>query len=332
MKEDIIIIGGGPCGMSAAIELQNKGFNPLVIEKGNVVNAIFNYPTHQTFFSSSHKLEIGDVPFIIEERKPKRNQALAYYRDVAKRKNLRVNAFEKAMKVVKEEDGTFVVHTKKESDHASYCYETNYLVIATGYYDHPNLMDVPGENSDKVFHYFKEAHPFFDKDVVVIGGKNSAVDATLELEKAGARVTVLYRGSEYSKSVKPWILPEFDALVRNGKVKMEFNATIARITESEVTYNVNGEQKTIKNDFVFAMTGYHPDHSFLSKMGIKINDGTGRPHYDEITMETNVENIFIAGVIAAGNNANEIFIENGRFHGKSIAETIAKRESKKTIE
>ncbi|HET7616573.1 MAG TPA: NAD(P)-binding domain-containing protein, partial [Bacillales bacterium] len=199
MHEDTIVIGGGPCGLAAAISLQQKGFSPLVIEKENIVHSIYRYPTHQQFFSTAEKLEIGGVPFVIEQRKPKRNQALAYYRKVVERKQLRIQAFETVKNVTKQVDGTFSVGTDKNR------YETPYVIIATGYYDSPNLMGVPGENLDKVFHYFKEAHPFFDKDVVVIGGKNSAVDATLELEKAGARVTVLYRGDDYSPSVKPWI-------------------------------------------------------------------------------------------------------------------------------
>jgi thioredoxin reductase (NADPH) len=317
--EECIIVGGGPCGLSAAISLKEKGIDPLIIEKGNIVNAIYHYPTHQTFFSSSEKLEIGDVPFVIEEHKPRRNQALVYYREVAKRKELRINRFETVQKVEKQ-DGRFSVSTSKRT------YESKNIVIATGYYDHPNYLEIPGEKLEKVFHYFKEAHPFFDTDVVVIGGKNSAVDAALELNKAGSRVTVLYRGSEYSKSVKPWILPNFDALVRNGEVAMEFNACVEEITEDSVIYKVNGEKKEIKNDFVFAMTGYHPDHSFLTKMGINIDKDTGRPAFHQETMETNVEGIYIAGVIAAGNNANEIFIENGRMHGGLIAESITQKE------
>ncbi|WRP05098.1 YpdA family putative bacillithiol disulfide reductase [Rossellomorea aquimaris] len=317
--EECIIVGGGPCGLSAAISLKEKGIDPLIIEKGNIVNAIYHYPTHQTFFSSSEKLEIGDVPFVIEEHKPRRNQALVYYREVAKRKGLRINRFETVHKVEKQ-DGRFSVSTSKGM------YKSKSIVIATGYYDHPNYLEIPGEKLEKVFHYFKEAHPFFDTDVVVIGGKNSAVDAALELNKAGARVTVLYRGSEYSKSVKPWILPNFDALVRNGEVTMEFNACVDEITQNSVIYNVKGEKKEIKNDFVFAMTGYHPDHSFLTKMGIDIDKETGRPAFHQETMETNVEGIYIAGVIAAGNNANEIFIENGRLHGGLIAESITQEE------
>ncbi|WP_261129159.1 YpdA family putative bacillithiol disulfide reductase [Bacillus sp. Marseille-Q3570] len=327
MQADAIIVGGGPCGLSAAIALEEKGLKPIVIEKGNIVNSIYNYPTHQQFFSTSEKLEIGNVPFVIEQRKPKRNQALSYYREVVKRKKLIVHAFEKVLAVEKQEDGFFVVRSKKQNDEEQ-IYETPYVIIATGYYDHPNYMGVQGEELEKVFHYFKEAHPYFDRDIVVIGGKNSAVDAALELEKVGARVTVLYRGSEYSSSIKPWILPEFEALVRHEKVKMEFNAKVIEIKEQTLIYEVYGEQKEIANDFVFAMTGYHPDHSFLTKMGVEIEVKTGRPLFNPETMETNVDGIFISGVIAAGNNANEIFIENGRFHGGLIADEIMNRNKK----
>ncbi|MBB5323436.1 thioredoxin reductase (NADPH) [Anoxybacillus tepidamans] len=318
--EKIIIIGGGPCGLAAAIALQDVGYKPLVIEKGNIVNAIYHYPTHQTFFSTSDRLEIGGVPFITENRKPKRNQALAYYREVVTRKQIRVNTFEKVEAVEKQANGKFIVTTAKDK------YEADYVIIATGYYDHPNYMNVPGEELPKVTHYFKEGHPYYNTDCVVIGGKNSSVDAALELVKAGARVTVLYRGSAYSSSIKPWILPEFDSLVRQGVIQMEFNAHVKEITEDAVIYTVGDEVKKIKNDFVFAMTGYHPDHEFLKTMGVGIDEETGRPLYDHETMETNVRGIFIAGVIAAGNDANEIFIENGRFHGEQIAACIVKRE------
>ncbi|WP_431833397.1 YpdA family putative bacillithiol disulfide reductase [Cytobacillus oceanisediminis] len=321
MNIDAIIVGGGPCGLAAAIALQEAGRNPLVIEKGNIVNAIYHYPTHQTFFSTSEKLEIGGVPFITENYKPKRNQALTYYREVVKRKGIKINAFEKVLKVIKNQSEIFEVQTDKG------VYTANNVIIATGYYDHPNYMGVPGEDLPKVFHYFKEAHPYFDKDVTVIGGKNSSVDAAIELVKAGARVTVIYRGTEYSPSIKPWILPEFESLVRNGVIKMEFNAHVKEISENKLTYMADGQQFDIENDFVFAMTGYHPDHEFLRSMGIQINEETGRPQFNPETMETNVPGIFIAGVIAAGNNANEIFIENGRFHGGQIAKAIIEKES-----
>ncbi|AYC29369.1 YpdA family putative bacillithiol disulfide reductase [Paenisporosarcina cavernae] len=314
-QEEIIVIGSGPCGMSAAIELQKKGFNPLIIEKGNIVQAIYNYPTHQTFFSTSEKLAIGDVPFIVEQRKPSRNQALVYYREVAKQHKLRLHRLEEVLDVTKIEN-EFKVMTNKST------YLTKRVVIATGYYEQPNMLGIDGEKLPHVYHYFKEGHPFFDMDVVVIGGKNSAIDAALELNKAGARVTVVYRGTEYSKSIKPWILPEFDGLVRNGEITMHFNSQVSSIKESSVIANVDGETKELKADAVFAMIGYHPDHKFLKSCGVELDDLTGRPIVKEETMETSVPNLYIAGVIAAGNNANEIFIENGRFHGHAIAADI----------
>ncbi|WP_400248086.1 YpdA family putative bacillithiol disulfide reductase [Niallia sp. JL1B1071] len=318
-REEAIIIGAGPCGLAAAIALKEININPLIIEKGNIVNAIHGYPTHQTFFSTSEKLEIGEVAFLTEQYKPNRNQALVYYREVAKRKELRINAYEEVLEVQKTEEQAFIVKTKKAE------YSAPYIVVATGYYDHPNFMNVPGEELEKVMHYFKEAHPYFNHDVTVIGGKNSSVDAAIELVKAGARVTVLYRGSEYSSSIKPWILPEFESLVRKGIIKMEFEANVVEIKETTLLYEVNGQMHEIENDFVFAMTGYHPDHEFLRKMGVGIEEETGRPIFDSETMETNMNGIFIAGVIAAGNDANEIFIENGRFHGEQIAKAILEK-------
>nr|WP_223254197.1 YpdA family putative bacillithiol disulfide reductase [Halobacillus halophilus] len=322
-EEKVIIIGGGPCGMSTAIELKKMGIEPLIIEKGNIVNSIFHYPTHQTFFSSSEKLEIGKIPFITERQKPVRNEALAYYRAVAGREELRINAFEKVMHVEQEQSGFIVKTEKRTGEQVEYKAED--LVIATGYYDQPNHLGIKGEELTKVMHYFKEAHPYYNKDVVVIGGKNSAADATLELEKSGANVTVLYRGEEYSKSIKPWILPQFEALVRKGAVSMDFCAHIKEITETEVIYECRGQEKRIANDFVFAMTGYRPDHNFLTKMGVEFDRETGRPDYNEDSMETNVPGIYIAGVIAAGYNNNEIFIENGRHHGGKIARAIGSK-------
>ena len=316
---DVLIVGGGPCGLAAAISTQNIGLKTVVIEKGNVVEAIYNYPTHQTFFSTSEKLAIGNVPFIVEERKPKRNQALVYYREVVKLNNIDVRKYEQVQKVEKQAHH-FNVHTSKAS------YMAKYVVIATGYYDHPNYMDIPGEELAKVHHYFKEGHPYFGLDVLVIGGKNSAIDAALELNKAGANVTVAYRGSEYSPSIKPWVLPEFDGLVRNNEVQMHFDTEVIEIGVSNVTLkNTQNGEFQLPNDYVFAMTGYHPDHAFLKQMGIEIDSATGRPAFKTETMETNVEGIFIAGVIAAGNNANEIFIENGRFHGDQIANEIKRK-------
>lgn len=317
IKIESIIIGAGPCGLSASIEQKKRGIENIVIEKGNVVEAIYNYPTHQTFFSTSEKLSIGDIPFIVEEHKPRRNQALVYYRSVVKHHDLNIHSNEEVVKVSKQGD-KFIVNTNKNN------YECNFVTVATGYYGQPNKLEVPGANLNKVHHYFKEAHPYFDKDVVIIGGKNSAVDAAIELEKAGARVTAVYRGNTYSKSVKPWILPLYESLVNHGKIKLHFNSHVKSITEGDVTIETPDGEKTIKNDTVFAMIGYHPDYTFLSDMGIDLttNEYGTAPYFNRDTMETNIENLYIAGVIAAGNDANTIFIENGKFHGGMIAEDI----------
>ncbi|WP_210122839.1 MULTISPECIES: bacillithiol disulfide reductase YpdA [unclassified Staphylococcus] len=316
-----IIIGGGPCGLSAAIEQKKKGIDTLVIEKGNVVDAIYNYPTHQTFFSSSDKLSIGDIPFIVEESKPRRNQALVYYREVVKHHQLRINAFEEVL-TVKKINNRFTLTTTKD------VYQCRFLTVATGYYGQHNTLEVEGAELPKVKHYFKEAHPYFDQNVVIIGGKNSAVDAALELEKAGAHVTVIYRGSDYPKAVKPWILPNFESLVKNEKINMAFNAEVTKITEDSVIYEQDGEVIEIPNDYIFAMIGYHPDYNFLESIGIEINEnefGTAPVHNKE-TYETNVENCYIAGVIAAGNDANTIFIENGKYHGCIITQNILSKK------
>ncbi len=323
-KEKVIIVGAGPCGMSCAIELKKKGIDPLLIEKGNVANSIYHYPTHQTFFSSSDKLEIGGIPFITEKQKPVRMQALTYYRTVAERTALRVQAYEQVIKVEKE-GNHFQLHTIKQSGKKD-SYQADKVVIATGYYDHPNLLHIPGESLPKVMHYFKEGHPYYKKNVVIIGGKNSAVDAALELHKAGANITVIYRGSTYSKSIKPWILPDFDSLVEKGIITMEFGSHVTKITEDHVYFETKGTTKSIPNDFVFAMTGYRPDVDFLRAAGVQINPENGKPYYDDESYETNVSGLYIAGVIAAGFNNNKIFIENGRFHGEAIAKAIEHRE------
>ncbi|MGK0554562.1 YpdA family putative bacillithiol disulfide reductase [Macrococcus capreoli] len=319
-KIESIIIGAGPCGLSASIEQKKLGIENIIIEKGNVVEAIYNYPTHQTFFSTSEKLGIGDVPFIVEEHKPKRNQALVYYREVVKHHDLTIHSNEEVTKVEKI-DGEFIVHTTKQN------YLCQYLTVATGYYGQPNALEVPGSELPKVHHYFKEAHPYFDQDVLIIGGKNSAIDAAIELEKAGARVTAVYRGSTYSKSVKPWILPLYTSLVNHEKIKLHFESEVIHIDETTVTIRTPKGEETIQNDTVFAMIGYHPDYAFLESMGIELvtNEYGTAPFYHRETMETNVDNLYIAGVIAAGNDANTIFIENGKFHGGMIAEDIRQK-------
>ena len=314
---EVLIIGGGPCGLSAAIEVEKKGFEAVIIEKGNIVNSIYNYPTHQTFFSSSLKLSIGDMPFITAKHKPQRLDALVYYRQVAELKDLTIQTFEEVKDVTKREDGRFTVQTTKDT------YDAQYVVVATGYYDHANRLNVPGEELPHVHHYFKEAHPYFKRHVVIIGGKNSAIDAGIELAHAGAHVTVVYRGPSYSPSIKPWVLPEFESLVRHEKITMHFNTNVTKITEDNVYLETEGREHSVPADTVFAMIGYHPDHDFIRRMGVNIDEVTGEPHYNPETMESNVPGLFIAGVIAAGNDANTIFIENGRFHGCQIAATIS---------
>ncbi|MBO1003069.1 YpdA family putative bacillithiol disulfide reductase [Pseudogracilibacillus auburnensis] len=320
MEEQTIIIGAGPCGLSCALELQKADINPLIIEKGNIVETIYRFPTHQTFFSTSFNLEIGDIPFVSEKSKPVRNEALAYYREVAKRNSLRIRPFEKAIDV-KIVNNHLIELTTVKNNRECY-YKAKNIVIATGYYDQPKFLQIRGENLPKVMHYFKEAHEYYDTDVVVIGGRNSAVDAALELQKVGARVTVLYRADSYSKSIKPWILPQFDSFVQKGDIQMEFHANVTEITEENVFYEVKGKQKKIKNDFVFAMTGYEPDIPFLKRIGLNIDSTTGKPIINEQTYETNIPNIYVAGVVVSGYNGNETFIENGRFHGKQIATSI----------
>jgi len=319
-KIDVLIIGGGPCGIAAYLSLKRQGISGLIIEKGNIVHTLSRFPTHQTFFSTSEKLEVDNIPFIIEGRKPKKHQALAYYRDVVRRNKINIHSFEEVKRVNKNQ--YFEVESitiNGENKH----YEAKAVIVATGYYDQPNFLSIPGENLEKVSHYFFEGHKHFNQKVVIIGGKNSSVDAALELEKCGADVTVLYRGSSYSPSIKPWVLPEFEALVRSETIKMAFNANILEIKEKSVVYEQQGNMFEIENDYVYAMTGYHPDHSLIKSMGVGVDDETGRPKFNPETMETNVEGIYIAGVIAAGNNANEIFIENGRFHGDLIANHLS---------
>ncbi|ADH99657.1 YpdA family putative bacillithiol disulfide reductase [Salisediminibacterium selenitireducens] len=318
-KRKVIIIGAGPCGLSAAIECEKAGFDVTVIERGNIVHALYRYPTHQQFFSTSEKLAIGDIPFYSTERKPKRNEALVYYRKVVEEYGLTIEAYEEVTKIDRLGIHDFKVTSVKQNG-LTMERDAHAVIVATGYYDSPNYMHIPGEDQKHVFHYFHEAHPFYNQKVAVIGGKNSAIDAALELEKAGAEVSVYCRYDNYSSSIKPWILPDFESLVKQGKIMMHFETEIHEIGEDTISVSdVTGTKRNDRADFVFAMTGYHPDHSFIRSMGVEVDMETGRPVFNSESMETNVDGIYIAGVIAAGNNANEIFIENGRHHGGLIA-------------
>lgn len=317
---DLLVIGAGPTGMACAIEAQRAGFSALLVDKGCLVNSLFHYPAHMTFFTTPELLEIGDIPFPSVNQKPTRLEALEYYRGVAQHYKLNVRQYEK-VEQVEGSDGAFTVHTllKRGKRHA---YEARKLVVATGYYDLPNIMDVMGEALPKVFHYYHEPHPYYDSDVLVVGGKNSAAIAALELWRRGARVTLVHRGPGMSPSVKYWIKPDIENRIKNGEIKAYFNTTVSEIDPEFVAlFTPHGEVR-LKNDFVFALTGYHPDFEFLRSLGIQLSELDCRPVCDPQTLESNVSGIYLAGVIVAGSKTSEIFIENGRFHGKQIAEDL----------
>ena len=321
--EQVIVIGAGPCGLSAALELKKNGIDPLILEKGCIVNSIYGFPTYMHFFSTSELLEIGEVPFLVTGEKPTRQDALNYYREVAVRHGLRINRGVEVNGVRKEEGG-FVLETVDQKGCVS-SYLSKNIVLATGYYDHPNLIGVPGEDLPKVSHYYREAHPYQGLKVAVIGGKNSAVEAAMELERAGAEVSWIYRGETYSSSIKSWVQPVFESVVNKEKIQAYWKTNVIGIEKNRLLLEKDGEEFSIENDVVFALTGYRPDRDLLQKIGVEVREDTGEPIYNPETMETNVEGIYIAGVIAAGNNANVIFIENGRFHGEAIAAAVKSR-------
>lgn len=323
--EDIIIVGAGPCGLSAGIECQRAGFNPLILDKGCVAHSIYQYPTYMTFFSTPELLEIGDFPFMTENEKPTRREALNYYRTVAERVKLRIHTYEEVTKVERlaDEDG-FAVHTRNMHGDVSK-YEARFVVVATGYFDNPNQLGIPGEELPKVRHQFREAHPYQGTKVAIIGGKNSAIDAAMELERVGADVTVIYRGDRLTDTVKAWVRPVFESLLDKGRVKMLWNARVIEISQRNIKVEQDERIFEMDNDFVLKLIGYHPDRQFLGSMGVDVNEETTAPVFDPETMETNVPGIYVAGVISAGREANEIFIENGRWHGSLIAKHIKSR-------
>lgn len=318
MLIDLIIVGAGPIGLACGIEAKKAKLNCLIIDRGCLVNSIYNYPVNMTFFSTSERLEIGGVPFVSYGTKATRREALEYYRRVKEAYNLDVNTFEEVKDIRKSND-VFHVSTSRNN------YTAKNVVVATGYYDNINHLNVPGEDLKKVFHYFKEAHPYADTDVAVIGAGNSGVDVALELFRTGARVTMIIRDSDIKKSVKYWVRPDIENRIAEKSIASYFNAEVTRITENELFFIQNGEEKHIKNDFVFAMTGYHPDFSFLEQLGIKIENHC--PVYSRETLESNVEGLYLAGVVCGGMETEKLFIENTIKHGKLIIDDILKKIS-----
>ena len=318
---DAVVIGAGPTGLACGIELQRRGVCAMILDKGCVVNSLYNYPTHMTFFTTPELLEIGDIPMTSMYEKPTRTEALKYYRRVAEHYKLDIHQYER-VHAIDGADGAFTIPTTDRHD-VNHCYRAKKIVIATGYYDVPNLLNVPGEDLPKVIHYYKEAHPYYNHDVLVVGAKNSAAIAALELYWTGARVTLIHRGSAIHPHVKYWIKPNIENRIKNGEIKAYFNSRVTEILSAAVRIQTPEGEIRLQNDFVFAMTGYSPDLRFLNANGIVLEKETRKPRTDSLTLESDRKGVYLAGVIVAGMHTNEIFIENGRFHGRQIADAVA---------
>ncbi|MDQ1165875.1 YpdA family putative bacillithiol disulfide reductase [Flavobacterium sp. SORGH_AS_0622] len=317
---DLVIVGGGPIGLACAIEAEKKKLKYLIIEKGAIVNSIFNYPLYMTFFSTAERLEIGDIPFNCLAPKPGRQEALEYYRNIHRYFKFNINLFEKVNEVRKESNGIFKIDTDKQN------YEAKNVVIATGFYDIPIEMNIPGENLPKVRHYYKEAHEYAFRKVLVVGANNSSVDAALECWRKGADVTMVIRKNEINNRVKYWVKPDIENRIAEGSIKAYFESNITEIRENEVEIETTNGRITIENDFVLALTGYKPDLSFLERMGIHLsNDELKIPVYNPETMETNVDGLFLAGVVCGGMQTHKWFIENSRVHATMILDYITSK-------
>jgi len=323
---DLLVIGAGPTGMACAIEAQRAGFSTLLVDKGCLCNSLFHYPANMTFFTTPELLEIGNMPFSSPNQKPNRSEALEYYRKVAEHYRLDVRQYENVERVSGAE-GNFTVHTTDRFGRTLE-HRARRLAVSTGYYDLPNYLGVPGEGLCKVRHYYDEPHPFYDMDVLVIGGKNSAAIAALDLWRHGARVTLVHRRAEMHRHVKYWILPDINNRIKHSEIKAYFNSSVTHIAEDDVTLATPEGPVTLKNQFVFALTGYHPDFGFIERLGVKLDPDNDRcPVCNPATHESNVPGIYLAGVIIAGERTNEIFIENGRFHGQAIAEALRRKRA-----
>ena len=315
----LIIIGAGPIGLTCGIEAKKAGIDFLILEKGCLTNSIYNYPANMTFFSTSERLEIGGIPFVSNNPKPTRSEALEYYRRAAANQQLNIHLFEDVTGLQKEGEG-FIITTNKQT------YTAAHIIISTGFYDIPYLLNVPGENLNKVTHYYKEPHYYAFQKVLVVGAQNSAIDAALETWRKGAEVTMVIRASEVGQRVKYWVRPDIINRIEEGSIKVYYNSSIKEIRENEVDIETDNGLVTLANDWVLSLTGYQPDLSFLQKAGIQLSqDEIKKPTYNENTHETNVKNIFLAGVICGGMNTHRLFIENSREHAVKILKTIKYR-------
>jgi thioredoxin reductase (NADPH) len=312
----VICIGAGPTGLACAIEAKRAGLRPLVIDKGVLCNSLYHYPVNMVFFTTPELLEIGDLPFVSAAEKPTRVEALKYYRKCVEHYDLELRLGETVTRV-DGADGDFRIHTKTESG-ASAEYASRKLVVATGYYDLPNRLGVPGEDLPHVSHYYTEPHPFWRQDVVVVGGKNSAAEAALDLYRSGARVTLVHRRAELGSTIKYWVRPDIENRIKAGQIAALFETRVVRIEPGAVHVVGPSGSATLPAVQVFVLTGYHPDFDFLRQLGVRLDPQTNKPALDAQTLESNVPGLYLAGVVIGGNHTSEIFIENGRFHGKQI--------------
>lgn len=312
----VVIIGGGPIGLACGIELQKRNIPFLIIEKGSIVDSIYHYPVNMTFFSTSDRLELGNVPFISHGSKPTRREALDYYRRVSSSFKLPIHLYEEVQKVTGD-DGRFVVQTNKSR------YEAAKVIVATGFYGLPNMLGVPGEQLPKVKHYYDEPHPYANQKIAVIGAGNSAVDVALETFRNGAEVTMIVRGGAIKESVKYWVKPDIENRIKSGEIRSYFHSTVKEIREHEIVVQTPEGEKVLENDFVLAMTGYTPNYSLLNNLGIPhANDAFKTPIYDDETHESTKKGMYLAGVVCGGLQTNKWFIENAREHAVFIANDI----------
>ena len=316
---DVVVVGAGPSGLACAIEAGKYGLSCVVLEKGGITNSILHFPVQMIFFTTPELLEIGGVPLVSEREKPTRNEALKYYRKVARSYKLDIRQYEEVRSIENPDSHVFPVHTNAS------VYAARNVVISIGYYDNPNLMGVPGENLPHVSHYYTEAHPFYDRDVVVIGGKNSAAETALDLFRGGARVSLVHRGEALGQTIKYWVRPDIENRFKNGEITPYLHSKVLEITGDHVKIAQNGGTREIPAQHVFALTGYHPSTKFFDQLGVNYDRETLRPEYDPQTFETNVPGVYLAGSVVGGRMNGEVFIENGRFHGEALMKVIGRR-------